>query len=347
MPAALEGGLRDLRVLIPTNRDFYRLVSYAMVMDFEDTVAALSDVDFVSVPLASRRTRLAALARGRPMRPVDPPRSSYDVCLFVAMDPQWLPSLRYVRRLRESADKVVVYLFDTWLGELDVLRRHRSVFSLVDHLFVSFPHALEAYREAVDCPVDYMPQAIDDRWFHPYREERPIDVLSVGRRLVQAHEQVRALARQRDLFYFFTTTQSPNVIDLGESQELLGRIYQSARVHMSWPVEATRPERKGEGSPITARWFESAASGGVVVGDRPRDPEFDRLFPYEGFVREFDPGSPSDTARVIGDALDKIDDRAERLALAEHVRTAHTWKTRWREIVERCGISPPSAGSRG
>jgi hypothetical protein len=49
----------------------------------------------------------------RPLRTVTAPRSHYDVCLLVAMAPYWVPSLRYVRDLRRSAKRIVVYLFDS------------------------------------------------------------------------------------------------------------------------------------------------------------------------------------------------------------------------------------------
>src|SRR3954471_20924666 len=93
------GALRRPKVLVPTNRAIYRLVSYGMVEDFEDAVLGASDGDLLPVPLPSRRARLAALRHGRPLRRVEPPRSDYDLCLFVAMEPRWLPSLGYIRRL--------------------------------------------------------------------------------------------------------------------------------------------------------------------------------------------------------------------------------------------------------
>lgn len=336
MMGADKQSLQHIRVLIPTSRDVYRLVSYGMVVDFEDAVAAASDADLVPVPLRSRRAQVQGLLRGRPTRRVTTPRSRYDVCLLVAMAPYWVPSLRYIRNLRRSADRIVVYLFDSWLSDLPTLRADRGVWSLVHDLFVSFPHAVGPYSEQLSCRVHYLPQAIDERWFHPYRKERPIDVLSIGRRLPMVHERLLEISRYRDSFYFFQTHQAPMAIDLRENQELLGRLCQSARVHVSWSVDQS-PQRAGEGVAVTARWFEAAASGAVVIGGAPRTEEFQRLFPYPGFVREIDPVVPAETEAVLDAALaDSRDD--ERLALAEHVRSAHTWALRWRQIVEACGV---------
>ena len=331
-----DTALERLRVLIPSNRDVYDLLSYGMVVDFENCVAELSDADIVSVPLPSRRARVAALREGRVLRRVDAPRSKYDICFFVAMEPQWIPSLRQVKRLRTIADQVVVYVFDSWLANLDDLHRHRHIWSDVDHVFVSFSHAVSAYRAAIECDVHYLPQAIDARWFHPYRSDRSINVISIGRRVPSVHQRLLEFSREEDLFYFFQTARIPQAIDLRENQELLGRLLQTAHVHVNWSVESTDPRRAEGGGPVTARWFESAACAGTVVGRPPGNPEFGRLFPYDAFVREIDPECSSDTRRVVSEALADKAGRDDRLALADHVRTCHTWKRRWQEIVQAC-----------
>jgi hypothetical protein len=336
MAEARDLSLRRLRVLIPTSRHVYRLVSYGMVVDFEDAVMLASDADLLPVPLHSRRAEVKALLRGRPVRSVSPPRQHYDVCFLVAMDGHWLPSLRYVRHLRRIVKRVVVYIFDSWVRDLAELKDY-SDWSLVDDLVVSFCHALTPYSDCLPCRVHYLPQATDPRWFHPYREHRPIDVLSVGRRLPEVHRQLLEISRHRDLFYIYQTHDAPHAIDLLENQELLGRLCQSARVHVNWSVDRTRTDRAAEAAAITARWFESAASGAVVIGNSPPTEEFMRLFPYPGFVHHLDSCAPVKTEEVLDRAF--ADSRSmERRALAEHVRTLHSWASRWRQIVDTCGI---------
>lgn len=315
----------------------YRTVSYGMVVDFEDAIAAASDADLVPVPLHSRRAQLQGLLRGRPPRAVEPPRSRYDVCVLVAMAPYWVPSLRYIRNLRRVARRVVVYLFDSWLGDLEALRSYRGVWSAIDDLIVSFPHTVDTYAHQLPCRVHYLPQAIDARWFHPYRGMRRVDILSLGRRLDAVHAQLLEIARRRDLFYEYQTHVMPQAIDFKENQELVGRLCQLARTHVSWPVDVTNPLRRDEGAAITARWFESAATGAVVLGAAPKGDEFRRLFPYPEFVIELDPANPPRTEEVLDEAL-RGPLAAERLELADYVSSTHTWAMRWRQIVELCEL---------
>ena len=54
-------------------------------------------------------------------------------------------------------------------------------------------------------------------------------------------------------------------------------------------------------------------------------PEFERLFPYPDFVHEIPaPGDHLHTREILEAAL-ATRDVSERQALAEHVRTVHSW----------------------
>jgi hypothetical protein len=308
-----------------------------MILDFEDAVAAASDVDLLPVPLYSRRAQLQGLLRGKPLRAVSARRPHYDVCFLVAMAPYWIPSLRYVRNLRNIADRVIVYLFDSWLGDLPDLQADRDLWSLVDDVVVSFKHTADPYAAGLPCRVHYLPQAAETRWFAPRDGDRPIDVLSLGRRLPEVHSQLLEISRRRDLFYHYKTHEAPQVMDFRENQEFIGRLGQLSHAHVSWSVNRTNPQRRDEGEAITARWFESAASGAVVIGAAPQTEEFARLFPYPDFVLTLDPEDPARTEEVVDRARSESR-AAERRELAEYVRTTHTWDRRWREIVEVCAL---------
>ena len=104
-----------------------------------------------------------------------------------------------------------------------------------------------------------------------------------------------------------------------------------------WPVEITHPSRAGSMSPITCRWFESAAAGSTMLGAPPKDPMFTRLFGADAVI-------PLDPApRSAGELRETLDvlyrDRDAHLARALDRRAEHaeawTWETRVREIPWR------------
>jgi hypothetical protein len=314
-------------VLIPTSRSQFRLVSYVTVIAVEDAMRSVADVDLVDVPQYSRRGRVRELAGGRLREPrVTAPREHYDLGFFVAMDATWIASLRFVEGLRERCGRVVAYVFDAWLSDLKYVRRYRRQWNLCDTVYISYPWALDAYARELDCEVVYLPQAASAAHFHPNRVDRAIDILSIGRRLPEAHALFLELARRHDLFYHYSEARAPVAYDHSDSQLLLDRLCQSAKAQVCWPVELTTP-RRGEGAPVTVRWFEAAACASVVLGGRPAAPDFDELFPYPNFVVELDPRDPREFERRVLAAL-RSDDRRERVELAEHVRTHHSWEAR-------------------
>ena len=321
-------------VLIPTSRSHFRLVSYVTVIAVEDAMRSVADVDLVDVPQYSRRARVRDVVRGRLREPrVTPPRDRYDLGFFVAMDATWIASLRFVEGIRERCSRVVAYVFDAWLADLAYLRRYRRQWNLCDTVYISYPWAVDAYARELDCEVVYLPQAASAAHFHPNRVERPIDILSIGRRLPGAHELFLRLAAEHDLFYHYSEARSPVAYDHGDSQLLLDRLCQSSKAQVCWPVELTTP-RAGEGAGVTVRWFEAAACASVVLGGKPAAPDFDELFPYPNFVVELDPNDPAEFERRVVDAL-RLDDRAQRLELAEHVRTHHSWEARCETMLGR------------
>jgi hypothetical protein len=327
----------EQRVLVPTSRNWYRIVSAGAILDFENAMARSAVVDFVEVPPLGRRAHLQALLSGsRPNRiSLD---GDYDLCFLAVFQPSDIRALAALHGLRRHCRRVVVYVFDAWVSSTASLRRHRSSWRLCDKVYVSYPAAVEAWRGHVGCPVEYMPQAIDPARFHP-QTARPIDVLSVGRRLESVHRQLRSIADRHNLWYQFSESRAPSAIDLEDSQFLLARLCRSARVQICWPVEATHGESRrsgysaADGSPITARWFEAAASGSIVMGTKPASAEFDRLFPSETLVRELPRASERQLERELLEAVSDDEDIRSREAFAEYVRTHHSWQVRCAEVL--------------
>jgi len=316
------------RVAVLTARRWYRHLSHAVVLDFEDAMAEVADVTWHDLPPDSM-SRRPLVTRSHVEMPESGP---YDLALFVAMGPSWLRALRGVRGLDRAARSLVVYVFDAWPYQVRSLMRWRRQAARIDHLFVSFPEAVDDYAGRVPCPVHHLAQATSPTRFRPDGREPGIDVLSLGRRHAGAHRRLLELSVEEDLRYVFAETTSPNASDLQASRVLAGSLSRAARAHVSWPVELTDPGRAAGFSPITARWFETAACGSVLLGRRPASPDFEELFPYEGFVVDLDPDGEGFRETVLG-ALE-MDDGPARLELAAHVRREHSWQRRCETILE-------------
>jgi len=327
-----------LRVLVPTSRSWYRIVSAGAILDFENAMAESAAVDFVDVPPLGRRARVRAVVSERRMHRPIALADDYDLCFLAVFQPEDIRALAFLGGLRRRCRRVVVYVFDAWTSSSATLQRHRELWRLCDKVFVSFPAAAEAWRSQLGCPVEYLPQAIDPARFHP-GSDRPIHVLSIGRRLESVHRQLVGISSRHGLWYQFSESRAPVAIDLEDSQFLLARLCRSARIQICWPLEVTHAESRrvgytpADGSPITARWFEAAASGSIVMGSKPASLEFDRLFPDEAFVRELPRASERQLELAVLEALADHDELRPRSALARHVLTHHCWQVRCAEIL--------------
>lgn len=328
------------KVLVLTNRSWDKIVSAGTILDLEDAMTRVARTEVLALPPSNRRARLQALRSGRRITPSSPASSRYDMCLLAIFQADQIRALKYVRDLRRVCKRVVVYLFDAWVSDSAIIRRHRNLWGTCDSLFVSFPSAVEPYSRWLDCPVAYLPQAIEPRRFNPTRLERPIDVLSLGRRVTAVHRALVEAAERLDLWYHFSEARAPRAIDLRESQLLAGQLCRSAKIQICWPIELTHASEEKrlrfserDGSPITARWFEAAACASVVMGAAPRTAELSTLFPYEGFVRELDPSAPELVRARVLEALADDGDREERQLLARYVMREHSWEARCRAML--------------
>lgn len=289
-------------------------------------MAEVADVTWQPLP--------ADAMSGRPLPArtrVDHDGEPFDLAFFVAMAPGWMRALRGVRGLRDAARATAVYLFDAWPHQTRGLRRWRRELGQFDHVFVSFREAVPVYESRVRGSVHHLLQATSAARFRPDREDRPVHLLSLGRRHERAHQRLVRLAAAEDLLYAFADRTEPYG-NLEQSRVLGASLARASRAQLSWSLSATSPERAHGLEPVTTRWFDGAACASIVVGQRPRNPLFDELFPYEGFAVDVDPESPELEARVL-EILERTDDRPARLELAGRILAEHTWHRRCEEIL--------------
>lgn len=326
-PQVRQPAGRRPRVLLLTARGWYRHLSHTIVLDFEDAMADVADVTWAELPADAMSDGWATR-----LDVSDADREPYDLAFFVAMAPSWLRALRGVRGLKQAARTFAVYVFDAWPYQLRSLRRWRRQVTWIDHLFVAYPEAVDVYAPYMPCPVHYLVQGTSATRFRPDRADRPIDFLSVGRRHQPTHDRLVQAAQDHDWLYVFADRREPVTTSLADSRYLSAALSRAARAHLSWAVEYTDPTRAAGYSPVTARWFETAACASVALGQPPASPTFGELFPYDGFVVALSPDSP-EFERTLRTAL-AADDHPQRQALATHVREHHSWQQRCQTLLE-------------
>lgn len=94
---------------------------------------------------------------------------------------------------------------------------------------------------------------------------------------------------------------------------------------------------------VPNRFFEGAAAGAVLVGQRPRCPSFERLFDWPDAVVEVQ-ADGSDCDQVLWDLLNDVQ-RCEQIGErnATQALLKHDWVYRWKDIFYLLGLPPTAA----
>jgi hypothetical protein len=321
-----------------------------MVRDFEDEIVRRTGASLVETPsralpgFISRRvahgTRYSAVRQWVP-------RGQFEL----AADVLWVPLMGpedFELDLFAGWDRRVgvkiLYFFDTFEAQLPAIRRVLAATSW-DFVSTAFTDAKPFLEARTQRPWHIIPQGVRLERFRPApTEERVIDFSAYGRRLQPVHEAVRRFCAASKKYYDYTTSaqvQAP--LDAREHYAQYAWHLSHSVFTFCWPVETTRPGRATSFSPITCRWFEAAASGTVVIGQPPRDPEFCALFGDDAVV-EIDPEEDvsSSCTRLWQNRAALLAGAAERRAARAR---AWSWASRIVEIGQAAGI--PLSGMSG
>ena len=277
-------------------------------------------------------TRYGGLRRFLPQRRLVLPASA-EVIWHVLMGPENY-SLDLLKGWPNGA-KHIVYLFDTLPCQMNLIRRLFSGREW-DVCVTSFDDAIPLLERETGRPWHHADQAVSLDCFPPVSiQEKVIHFSSYGRRHPRVHEAVIRFCAAKGLYYDFTTH---DYLRGGATAEPLTLFRQLAwhlshsRFTICWPVEVTNPARAGDLSPITCRWFESAAAGAVMLGQPPKNPHFRKFF-GEDSVTQINP--EADVAVILGQLEIIWQQRDELSARANLLRQKLGMQLDWSDRVRQ------------
>lgn len=189
----------------------------------------------------------------------------------------------------------------------------------------------------------WVPEAVELAPFDPSRplHLRSTDVLEFGRRYGKFHAAVRDALATRSFRHRYE--RKPGEIIFPTRADFVAGLA-DAKITICFPQSLTHPERFGNVETVTARFFESMASGCIIIGEAPA--ELVDLFGYDPVV----PVDWTDPAGHICAMLDNIDSYAEltRRNLAT-MGAKGNWQGRmqtWLGELERLGyeVGPARRG---
>ena len=135
---------------------------------------------------------------------------------------------------------------------------------------------------------------------------------SIGRRSAVTHKAfLRNGGQRRRFFYLHDSTSADHVLDPMEHRNLFANVAKRSRYFIVNPGLIDRPEIRGNQLEIGNRYFEGAASGNILLGERPRNGEFEKFFDWPDALIDLAYNSP-DAERIVKD-LDQQPERQARI----------------------------------
>jgi glycosyl transferase family 1 len=351
MSGSVERSPNQPRILLFSHRNIYeREVWRCSFFEFENLITELDAVDVVA-PSRTPRYRFKkslSLRIGEQSRiPVNPgvnPVSlsrDYELFFTVCEKPSELLNLLAVKDWKKRCRTSVCWLPEFYVREIPIYKSCLEVLSQFDHVIFMFA-ANEPFRRLLKSSCIYSPAGIDALKFCPYPRApaRSIDVLSIGRRSEATHNALLHMGSQEGTFYVYDTMSDLHTFDLAEHRSLMANLAKRSRYFIVNPGKVNAPGETGGQSEFGYRYFEGAAPGAILIGDRPHNREFDRVFDWQDSVIHLPFGS-QDIGKIMRD-LDRQPDR-QRLIRTQNVTAVlkhHDWAYRWERVLELAGLTP-------
>jgi len=341
MPRVLIFSLRNI-----FGKALFRCPHY----EFEDIICEIDSAELLAPrvdPFSARSnfaTRVAYHTRValNPGIQRIPAKQRYDIFFTICGFPQDLIMVNAVSNLRERCRTSVCLLDELWVKEMTHHRHFLRILAKFDVVLLYYSQTVKPLSEKIGRKCIFLPPGVDAMLFCPYPTlpKRIIDVYSFGRRSEITHQKLLKMTRESGLFYLHDSIAGSQAIKSKEHRALLANIAKRSRYFIVNPGKIDQPETRGNQIEISNRYFEGAASGAIMVGERPKNEEFERLFDWPEAVTQL-PYDSCDIDMVIKD-LDgdpERQDRIRRTSVAQAL-TRHDWVYRWEAVLKTVGLEP-------
>lgn len=321
--------------------------------EFEDLICEIEGAELLAPQLdpfgawSSFATRLAFHAPVILNPGLSRPRITgpYDLFFTICAFPHDLIVFNAISSLQEVCKTSICLLDELWINEMEKNRHFLSILSKFDAVLLYQTRGVEKLSDRIGRKCLYFPPAVDSILFCPYPDppERSVDVYSIGRRLSAPHQQCLAMSRRNDFFYLYDSIRGQEAIDWKEHRALFANTAKRSRYFIVNPAKVDDPGTIGRQSEFGYRYFDGAAAGAIMIGERPNNEVFDELFDWPDAVIPL----PSDASKTVGfiKELDQDPERQHKIRRTNVVQTLlrHDWVYRWESILDTAGLAPAQA----
>jgi hypothetical protein len=346
------------RVLIFSQRNASKRLPFRCAhFEFEDVISQIDSVELLAphYEVSTKRHLLAKqLAYSSPLslnpgiKSIDI-KAEYDLFVTICGDPTDLLTICSMGNWRDKCEKAVCIIDELWIKQMGPYRNYLRMLKKFDHVFLYYSNSVKPLSDRIGQKCVYLPPGVDTIRLCPYptSSKRVVDVYSIGRRSAITHQQLLNMALEGRIFYIYDSTSADQVLDPTEHRNLFANIVKRSRYFIVNPGLIDRPDVRGDQIEIGNRYFEGAASGTIMVGERPNNSEFAKLFDWPNSLIDLPYDSPA-----ISEALRFLDsehgkEEELRSMNVQQSLLRHDWAYRWDIILKTVGLEAlPLAAER-
>ncbi len=342
------------RVLIYSLRNIFGNALFRCPhFEFEDIICEIDSAELMAPkldPYSARPAFAMRLAYHAPIRlnpgiRSTPKRQQYDlfftVCGGLAFPIDFL-MLDAVSRARDMCKTSVCLVDELWVKQMHRHRHFLRVLEKFDVVMLYYSQTVKPLSEQIGRKCVFLPPGIDAISFCPYPSppQRVVDVYSIGRRSEITHQRLMKMAEENGLFYLYDSIGGHEAINGKQHRALFANVAKRSRYFIVNPGLIDRPEKRGNQFETSNRYFEGAASGAIMIGERPANDEFDKLFPWPDAVTHLPYDSYDIDVAIKHLDRDRERHDAMRRTGVVHSLMRHDWVYRWEAILRAAGLEP-------
>ncbi|QNI33505.1 glycosyltransferase family 1 protein [Alloacidobacterium dinghuense] len=345
----MQTGQKTSRVLIFSQRNLTSIQPFLCPhVEFEDVIAQVDDVDMLAPRFNpnTRRQRIAKqLAYHTPLR-LNPGIEStsigakYDLFLAICGNPTDLLRVHAAGDWRSKCRMAVCLIDEMWARQINHYKNYIRMLAEFDLVVLYYSMSIEPLNQHIGNKGLFMPPGVDTLRFCPWPDppQRAIDVYSIGRRSAVTHHALLGMAKEEDIFYVHDSTSADRVLVPTEHRVLFANLLKRSRYFIVNPGLIDQPAARGNQIEIGNRYFEGAAAGAIMIGVRPNNDVFEKVFNWPEPMIDL-PWDSSAVADVIREC-DRDSERQEtiRRRNVEQALLQHDWLYRWETVLNALGM---------
>lgn len=339
------------RTLIFSQRNMSSIQPFRCAhFEFEDVIADIDDVNFIAPsfnPNTRRHWFAKQLAYHTPLR-MNPGvkkvqlDKQYELFFAICGNPTDAIRISNAVDWKKICKKSVALIDEMWAKDIPNYRNFLQALAQFDHVVIYYSQSVALANKIMGQEkCTFIPPGVDAIRFCPYPNPpgHSIHVYSVGRRSAITHKSFLRLAASEGTLYLHDTTSADRVLDPIEHRALVANIAKRSRYYIVNPGLIDRPDVRGDQIEIGNRYFEGAAAGNILLGERPRNGEFERLFDWQDSLIDLPYNSP-DADEIIR-ALDRQPERQAEIQKrnVQQSLLRHDWAYRWEAILQHVGLT--------